>query len=139
MPVTTTAKETLLKVLNDADPNKIADALAQADIGTMFTPTQFDTGTITASATVTLPGQGALLIQSARVVTSGTATSVGSYLISDAAAVMIIPPGGASVAVGVGRLSADGKTVTFPNTITRATIVYIPKPAADLAGDFKRS
>ena len=138
MPVTTTAKETYLKALNSAEPQKLADVLAAIDLGDILTVQEWDSGTITAAATITLPG-GALLVQSIRVVTSGTAGSVGSYLPSDANAVMIVPPGGASVAVGVARVAADGSTITLPNTVTRVVVRYIKKPAVDLTANFNRS
>lgn len=138
MSVTTTQTETLKSALNEANPNKLADAMAQIDLGDILTPLVTDTGAITASATVTLDPP-ALMVQAARVVTSGTAASVGSYLVSDASATTSIPPGGASSGAGVAKISADGTTITFPNTITRAVIQYIPLPATDLTDAFTRS
>ena len=135
MPVTSTSKDTLKTVLDRANPNVLADALALVDLGTVLTPIVKDTGSITASATITL-SPPALLIQAARIVASGTAASVGSYLVSDAGATMCIPTGGASLAPGVAKISADGATLTFPNTVTQAVIQYIPRPATDLASQF---
>jgi hypothetical protein len=135
MPVTTTSKDTLKVVLDRAHPATLADALAKVDLGTVLTPIVLDTGVITASATITL-SPPALLVQSARIVSSGTAGSVGSYLLSDTGAVMAIPAGGANLTPGVGRISADGATVTFPNTVTQAVIQYIPRSATDLASQF---
>lgn len=62
-----------------------------------------------------------------RIAASGTATSLGAYIVSDVGATPIIPPGGAGAAVGIARLSDDGKTITFPNTVTAFTIIYIPR------------
>lgn len=136
MTTTTTVVETVKNVLNEANPNKIADALAKIDLGSMFTAVEYDTGTITAVAAVPIPGNGALLVQSARVVTSGTAASVGTYLAGDSAVTPLLPPGGASTAVGIAALAVDGKTITFPNTVTRAIIRYIPNPAVALTDKF---
>jgi hypothetical protein len=136
MPTTTTAVETLKTVLNEANPNRIADALAKIDLGTMFTAVEYDTGTITGVAGVTIPGNGALLVQSARVVTSGTGASVGTYLAGDSAVTPLLPPGGASTAVGIAALSVDGKTITFPNTVTRAVIRYVPNTVVALTEKF---
>lgn len=85
-----------------------------------------DTGAISASATVTLT-QAALIVQSARVVTSGTGASVGTYMVADNGATPTLPTGGASAGVGIAKISADGLTITFPNTITRAVIQYVPR------------
>jgi hypothetical protein len=136
MTTTTTVVETLKNVLNEANPNKIADALAKIDLGTMFTATEFDTGAITGVAGVTIPGNGALLVQSARVVTSAVPASVGTYLAGDSAVTPLLPPGGAGVAIGIATLSLDGKTITFPNTVTRAIIRYIPNPVVALTDKF---
>ena len=136
--MTTTAVETLKSALDQANLNKLATALQQVQLGTVMTPVVHDTGTITASATVTLPS-AALLVQAARVATSGTATSVGSYLVGDASATPSKPAGGASLGAGVASISANGLTVTFPNTITRVTIQYLPRPTTALTSAFNRS
>lgn len=126
---------TLESELNRADPNNLADMLRALSLGTLlktlFEIQEYDTGTITASAEIRLPG-GALFVQSARVVTSDTAASVGTYLASDSGDTPLLPPGGAGMAVGIAKLSADGSTITFPNTVTRAVIRYVKKPAVDL-------
>ena len=48
----------------------------------------------------------------------------------------IVPPGGASTAVGVALLSDDGTTITFPNTVTGVVIEFVPNSAALLSGAF---
>lgn len=133
--MTTTKTDTLGEVLTKADPNQIADALRKVDLGNMLQAKEYDTGTITAAASIDLP-ERALVVQSARIVTSGTAGSVGSYMCSDVNAVMAIPAGGANLTPGVARISADGKTITFPNTITRAIVRYIPAPETLLTAKF---
>jgi hypothetical protein len=132
--MTTTATRTLQDVLNDADLNQLSAALYKVQLGELLEIQEYDTGTITASADVTIPG-GALLVQSARVVTSGTAGSVGSYLCSDSGATAYIPTA-ASQRPGVAVLNAAGTTLTFPNTVTRVVIRYIKKPANSISASF---
>lgn len=132
--MTATKVDTIKEVLTKASPNQIADALRKVDLGNMLTPVQYDTGTITAIAAVPIPGNGALLVQSARVVTSGTAGSVGTYVAGDAGVTPLTPA--ASTVVGIAALAADGKSITFPSTVTRAIITYVPAPAAALTAKF---
>lgn len=132
--MTTTATRTLQDVLNDADLNQLSAALYKVQLGELLEIQEYDTGTITASAAVTIPG-GALLVQSARVVTSGTAASVGCYLCADSGATAFLPTA-ASERPGVAVLNAAGTTVTFPNTVTRVVIRYIKKPATAISGSF---
>lgn len=138
MAVTATKTETLEDVLNSGDIAKMASAVQRMKVGQMLEPVVTDTGTITASATVTL-SPPALHVQSARVVTSGTAGSVGSYLVADAGATTSVPPGGANVGAGVATISADGTTLTFPNTITRAVIQYVPRTDVDPDAKYAQS
>lgn len=127
--MTTTKIDTIKEVLTKADPNQLADALRKVDLGNLLQQKEWDSGTIGAQSTVALP-EDALFVQSARVVTSGTPASVGTYLVGDAAAGMVVPPGGASVAVGIARASAaaEGRgiaAITFPNTVTRVVVRYV--------------
>ena len=135
---TTTTPETLAQVLTKADLNKLQAALAQVDLGALQKPAEYDTGTITAADAITLPGNGALLVQSARV-HAGAATFVGTYAVGDSGAT---PLTAATASVtGLAKLSADGKTITFPTgaQATRVIVRYIPAPATLLTNDFKRS
>jgi hypothetical protein len=54
---------------------------------------------------------------------------------SEAGGTAIVPPGGAGAAMGIALLSDDGKTLTFPNTITQFTIQYIPR-AENIGNEF---
>lgn len=117
--------------LNRADPNSIADMLRKVALGTILEMQEWDSGTITASATVTPPG-GCLLVQSVHVVTSGTATSVGHYHPGNSTSTPLLPPGGANTAVGIAAVSADGVTITLPNTVTRVIVRYLKKPTVAL-------
>jgi len=123
---------TLAQELTLADPNRVADMLRAVNLGDLLAVQEWDSGTITASATVTPPG-GCLLIQSIHVVTSGTAASVGHYLPGNSTSTPLLPPGGANVAVGIAAVSADGVTITLPNTVTRVRVRYIKKPATALS------
>jgi len=128
--------------LDDANPLDIADALRRLKLGTTFTPLKRTFTGLTAAASFDLTaidgtgetvGAGnanrlaALSVTNLRVTASSTAASVGSYVAGDVGATLLIPPGGASAAVGVARISDDGKTVTFPNTVTAFVIAYIPR------------
>jgi len=147
---TKTFTETLGVALAESDPNDIADALRQVNLGNMLQMKEYDTGTITAVAAVPLP-ETALLVHSARVVTSGTGASVGTYLVGDSAVTPLLPPGGASVAVGIASaqgITAPGAgltgvggitTVTFPNTVTRVVFRYIAASATPMTNAFNKS
>lgn len=139
---------TLKEALAKADPNTLADALRKVDLGNLLQVKEYDTGTITATAAVTIPESGALAVLSARVVTSGTAASVGTYMVGDSAVTPLLPPGGASTAVGIASaqgitapgagLTGTGRisTITFPNTVTRVVIRYIAAPETLLTALF---
>lgn len=144
---TATAVQTLKIALTKADPNEIADALRKVDLGNMMQVKEWDTGVITATAVVTLP-EGALVVQSARVVSSGTAASVGTYMVGDSAVTPLLPPGGASTAVGIASaqgITAPGAaltgtgnitTITFPNTVTRVVVRYLAAPTNAITAKF---
>ena len=126
--MTTTADPTLGSQLNAADLDTLTQALSMVQLGAMLTPTEWDSGAITASATVQ-PPDGCLSVQSCRVAASGTGASVGTYLCADSGVTPLLPPGGASTAVGIASLSADGKTITLPNSVTHVIVRYVPLPA----------
>lgn len=150
--MTTTRNETLRSVLNDGNLNEIDSALARAKLGNMLSEVKvvvsgltaasaidITTAAVKAAATITglelqsgenLPAIGTL--KSLRVSASGTAASLGAYIACDDGATAIVPPGGAGAAVGVAKLSDDGKTLTFPNTVTGFVLTYRPRAAVDL-------
>lgn len=132
MSVTATKADTLKLELNNADPNKIADALQQVALGDMLT-VQKDAVTQTAATTVVLTSvtalkRAALMIQSVRV-TAGAA----------AAGLRQIGDSGATASTTVCKLSDDGATLTFEDTVSACTIVWIARPAKALTAEFKRS
>lgn len=145
MSTTTTYIRSLLKVLDEALPGEFADAMRSVKLGTMLRPLKRVFTAQAASATMDLTALdatgetagianvarlAALLVTYLRVDASGTAASVGNYIVGPPTSTLLIPPGGANVAVGVARLSDDGKTLTFPNTITGFTVQYIPRVLA---------
>ena len=155
--MTTTKTATLQSILADANPNLLADALKKLGLGTLFAPIKVVVTGLAATATpditgplvkaaavitgideladgVNLPPLGSLL--SLRVTASGTAGSLGTYIFTDAAGTAIVPPGGASVAVGIAEISDDGTTITFPNTVTAFVLEYTPRPVVDLTEVF---
>lgn len=143
MSVTTTKDQTIKEVLNRATPGELADALRKLALGTMFTPLKLVKTGLTAAASfdITSAALGsnpaALGVFSLRVTASGTANSVGSYSMSDAAGTPVSPTAGANV--GLATISDDGKTITFPTTVTAFVMEYLPRPAADLSGLFANS
>lgn len=149
--MTATAKRTIQTVADEANPNNVADILKMAKLGTLLTPLKRTFTGLTAAASFDLTaidGTGetvgpsnpkrlaALVVANLRITASGTATSLGVYVAGDVGASMIVPPGGAGLAVGVARISDDGKTITFPNTVTGFTITYLPKTIPDSSLDF---
>jgi hypothetical protein len=143
----------ILDILNQATPDELVDALRKIGFGDMLDQPVVRTFTgLSASATFDLDaidGTGEVVgssnpmrrkahaVLSARVTASGTGASVGTYLVTpDINATKLVPPGGASVAVGIATISVDGKTITFPNTVTAFVIAYVPAPKLALATKF---
>ncbi len=141
MSTTTTRTRSVRDVLDSANPNDLPDALRKIKLGTMLYPLKraftgltaaaaFDLTAIDGTGETTGAGNpnrlGALAVKTLRVITTGTAASVGSYIVGDTGATPTLPTGGASAGVGIATISDDGKTITFPNTVTAFTIAYIP-------------
>jgi len=126
--MTTTVDLNLAGVVDEADPNKISDALRLVKLGTLLTP-QGRTITQPAAATVTLdpPAMGPASV-SARV-TAGAAAA-GRRDISDS---------GDTPSATLATLSDDGATLTFEADVTDVVVDYLPRPAADMAGDFPQT
>lgn len=137
---TATEARTLKSVIDEANPNEIADVLAKLNLGTVFAPLKRAFTGLTAAAAFDLTlidGTGetaglgnpnrlpANLVRSLRVTASGTANSVGTYIVSDAAGTPTSPT--ASTIVGIATISDDGKTITFPTTVTAFIIAYMPR------------
>jgi hypothetical protein len=145
--MTVSVATTLKSALDTARPGQVDDILAKMKLGSMLTPLKRVFTGLTASASFDLTAidgtgetvgasnlnrKGILALNYLRVDASGTAASVGNYVVGPPTSTLLVPPGGANTAVGVARLSDDGKTLTFPNTITGFTIWYIPQSAVDM-------
>lgn len=147
--MTTIAEKTIREILNESDLNSLADVLKKIQFGNMASVIKATVTGLTAAAAIdittaavkaaaslvgitlrtgeNLPAIGAVV--GLRVTASGTAASVGNYIVGDLSSTLLVPPGGANTAVGVARISDDGKTLTFPNTITAFNLIYIPRAA----------
>jgi len=140
---TATFKETLKTALNEANLNKLADVLAQMDLGTMLTPKKVAlTGLTGTTHNITDVAHGSnpaiLAVVALRVTAATTATVVGSYGITDASGTVVSPA--TSSAMGIAKLSDDGTTLTFASAdVTAFVIEYIPRPGVDMNGPFARS
>jgi|SRR5580765_2227357 len=138
--MTLTAVPTLQQKLDTATPNDLADLLALVKLGTMLAPLKRAFTGLAASASfdlTTIDGTGevvgasnpnrlaALSVTALRCTASGTGNTVGSYAMTDTGGATVSPTAGANL--GVAKLSDDGKTITFPTTVTGFTIEYIPR------------
>ena len=123
--------ETLADVLTKADPNKLADALRQVNLGALLTPIK---------KTITLAAFGvdfplvppALIVKTFRVTdnTGGNAAVAPRY-ITDA---------GGTPAATIATLADDGSKITVEGTGALVAVVeYIPRSAVDPTTLFKRS
>jgi len=137
---TSTKTISLQAVLDRANPNDLAPALQQLLLGTKFAPLKRTFTGLTAAASfdlTTIDGTGETvgagnvnrlpvdIVRTLRCTASGTANSVGSYGVSDAAGTAVSPTAGANM--GIALLSDDGKTITFPTTVTAFVIEYMPR------------
>jgi len=148
---TTSADVTKQQELNRGKPDKIATVFQAMKLGNMLAGSvkvtaaalapaaTFDITTAAVRAASTISGLDRessdnlppiMVVKTLRVTASGTANSVGSYIVSDAAGTALTPTAGANV--GIALLSDDGKSLTFPSTVTAFVIEYVPRPAVDI-------
>jgi len=140
IPSTTTATDTLQNELDKSNPNTIPDALRKIKLGTVLTPLKRTFSGLASAAghdLTAIDGTGetagannpkrlaALCINTVRV-TAGAA----------AAGVRMMGDSGATPSSTVGKISDDGKTITFEDTVTGFVIEYIPRSSTDMAADF---
>lgn len=151
---TTTADITLQQALNSGDLNWFGNLLRKMRLGNMLAGSvkvtctglapaaSFDITSAAVLAAATISGLDRdssdrlppiLAVKTLRVTASDTANSVGSYAITDAAGTAVSPTAGANV--GLALLSDDGKTLTFPTTVTAFVLEYVPRPAVDLVSN----
>jgi len=140
MSVTTTKTETIQSALDDANPNKVADALQRVALGTLVTPLKrVFTGltSLAAQDLTAIDGTGettgptnpkrlALLAGGTLRVTAGAAAA-GARFLTDT---------GGTPSATVATISDDGKTVTFEAAVTAFVIEYIPRPHTVMSTKF---
>ena len=147
----TTATQTysIRQAMDDSNPSLRAEALRDIKLGKQQKKIK---ATITALTAIAAPDITALVGASLSIVinqgpddivksgvlppigklvsltctTSDTANSVGSYAVTDAGGTALTPTAGANL--GLAKISDDGKTITFPTTITGFTIEYFAMP-----------
>lgn len=148
---TTTADVTLQQELNRGRLDHLATIFQKMKLANMLagsvkvtttglTPAaSFDLTSAAVLAAATISGldretsdrlPAAMVVKTLRCTASSTANSVGSYIVSDAGGTALTPTAGANV--GIALISDDGKTITFPSTVTAFVIEYVPKPAIDI-------
>jgi hypothetical protein len=154
--MTTTKTKTLRDELNTGNPNTLGALARKMKLGDMLSPIKVTVTGLTAASAIdvttaavkaaavvagvtletgeNLPAIGHVV--NLRVAASGTAASVGTYGVTDDGGTAIVPPGGASAAMGIAKLSDDGKTLTFPNTITGFVLTYWPRSATAMTTKF---
>lgn len=145
--MTTTKTNTVQEELESGNLNTLADALKKAGIARQLQIIKVVVTGLGADANPDITGAlvkaaaeitgvtletGEMLppvgdVVSCRVTASATGASLGDYHMTDAGGTPLLPPGGAGVAVGVAALDNDGKTITFPNTITAFVLQYRPR------------
>jgi hypothetical protein len=115
--------------LDQGTPARMLTAAARVHLATMLTPVDTGDVTVSAAAAVVLPNSGAAnIVESCEVVASGTAGSLGWYTVVPTGAVEAVPST-AGQGDGIATISADGTTITFPNTVTQYRVRYLPQPA----------
>jgi hypothetical protein len=135
--MTTTSVDTVQAALDKANPNDLADCLQKVKLGTMLTPLKRVFTGVSSSATQDLtaldadgettgasnPNRLPALLVNTLLVTTGAAASGGRAVTS----------AGATAATSTfAKISDDGTTLTFDNTVTGFTIEYMPRAQVDM-------
>lgn len=148
---TNTTPRTTKFVIDEANPNDIADGLRLLKLGTVFSGSKRTFTGLTAAATFDLTAidgtgetvgasnparQPVLVARTLRVTASGTGTSVGAYVLTDVGGTPTSPA--TSTVAGIATISDDGKSITFPTTVTAFVIWYVPRTVslANMNADF---
>lgn len=129
---------TLATAIDQANPNRIADALRLLKLGQMLTPR---TSKIMGAAAVKIAlDPPALAITSVRVVNPGAGTAVsGGYIVQDAGGAAV-DDGGAPNKPGTCLLADDGSTLEFATALALvdyAEVCYIPRSDTDITAAFE--
>lgn len=130
--MTTTADKTLADVVDDANPNNLADALRLVKMGQMMTPQK--RAISQASDTDVILDPPALGPASVTARVTGGAALAGVYRATDEGGTPVD-----SATLGVATLSADGTTLTFAAALTDVVVDYIPRSDSDINGDFNET
>lgn len=125
--MTTTQESTIQSVLNEADPNRLADGLRKAKVGDALQGLQKTLTGLTSLAaqdltTIDDPDDTSVKLPAALVIT-GVRVTAGAA----AAGARFISDEGSTPSTTVAALSADGKTITFEAAVTAFVIYYVPK------------
>lgn len=149
---TATTARTLKAVIDEANPNEIADVLKLLKLGTGNSILKRTFTGLTGAATYNLTALDASgetagvananrlaveMMVTLRVTAATTANTVGSYILTDASGTAVSPA--ASTVVGIAKISDDGTTLTFPTAdVTAFVIEYWPRvlSAAQLAANY---
>jgi hypothetical protein len=132
MPTTTPVEQTLLSALNDSNPNNLAAALSQLNIGNMLTPVTQTVTTFTGGITFTLDDASPLAILMVSVTAAG-AGRAGNYVEH---AVAVAPT--SDNLVGTFTINAARTQITLPagTAATAATVRYIRNVSTALTTAF---
>lgn len=138
--MTKTFTPTLQQQLNKANPNNVADLLRQVALGDILAGFKRTFTGLTAAGTFDLtaidgtgetvgvgnPNRRALLaLKSLRVTAATTATTVGSYGLTDSGGNTVTAA--THTVLGICLISDDGKSITFPTAdVTAFVIEYVP-------------
>jgi hypothetical protein len=150
--VTDAYQGTIQSALNQSNPNQLPDLLQKVQVGDMLANIKavatsltaagsFDITTAAFYAKCTVTGLNTLggdratlppvgVLRTLRVTAATTASTVGTYILTDVAGDMITAA--THTVVGVARISDDGKTISFPTTdVTAFIIEYAARAAVD--------
>lgn len=131
---TTTEVQTLKTVLDDANPQTIADALKLVKLGTMFEVQTEQFTDAAGVASVTL-AKTPLSFQSIWVEDAVSALDEGAYVVTEDGA-HSVPTGGSKLGVGVVVWDGD-KTLTWTaKQIKDVTVHYLAAPGTDLTKEW---
>jgi hypothetical protein len=150
MSVTATETNTGQDVLDRADPNELADILRKIKLGQMLNPVKVSFTGLSATAAKIIAqlkagSTGVTVNQGLQIGAADPLPSILSVVAvrvaggSAAAGVRMIGDAGATASSTVARLSDDGTTLTFEDTVTAMVLEYIPRPATDLNAKFERT
>jgi hypothetical protein len=149
---TTTADITGQQILNRANINQIDRVFRKMRLGNMLGAVKVtfaglagaashDITTAASLAGATIVGldreatdslPAIRVVKTLRVTAAGTNSARGSYVMTDVAGTIISPAD--STAIGLARISDDGKTLTFPTAdVTAFILEYEPRSESDLS------